>query len=52
MLQHDFPAHWPDAFDRLLALVSSTSDVNFQKNYLKLIVQVMVTLDEELVERT
>ena len=52
MIQHDFPAHWPDAFDTLLTLVGSTSDVNLQKSYLKLIVQIMSTLDEELVERT
>jgi hypothetical protein len=52
MIQHDFPAHWLNAFDSLLALVGSTSDVNMQKSYLKLIVQVMSTLEEELVERT
>lgn len=52
MLQHDFPGHWPDAFDSLLALVGSTTDVSLQKSYLKLLVQVMITLDEDLVERT
>lgn len=51
MAKWDFPSLWPDAFQQLIGIMSITQDVQLQKLYLKFIVQVLITLDEELVER-
>jgi hypothetical protein len=51
LIRNVFPESWPTAFEELLQIMTSTQDVNLLKVYLKFILTVLITLDEELVER-
>jgi hypothetical protein len=51
LLKNDFPVRWPDAFDQILQLMEVSKDLNLQKAYLKFIIQAMITIDEEFVDR-
>ena len=51
IVKWDFPKVWPDAFSELLSVMTHTQDIELQKEYLKFIIHVLLTLNEELIER-
>jgi hypothetical protein len=51
LIKWDFPEVWPSAFHDLLSILSGTADLQVQKLYLRFIVQVLIIMDEDLVER-
>jgi len=52
LVKRDFPGNWQDAFQELLSLVKQTQhDARLLEKVMFLIVRVMLTLDQEIVER-
>ena len=51
LLKWDFPEVWPSAFQDLVSILSTKADLKVQKLYLRFIVQVLIIMDEDLVER-